>query len=959
MNAGAWWSASTQRVALRALLALLLIGCQANVSFAQRRGQGLRNLIRGAISGGAEIEAVAGEPYGVGRVSLSVAGNTDREDPLEWLRISERGDQLSYPAYDLGNVRGLVRDALNVPAKVNIYFLFQGREPLDVQCSGSQKGVLNVTPIVDGRRHERLLKEWWQAYATGRRDRQGDPLYPPQIENYLAVMLANRLRLPMPTLRDDPESPGEIVNALALLAGTESTRIAIEKSLLLGDSRRPEPANLPLPPALEWRAPQLDSPQPPPKIEPLAEHVPPESLYIRFGSFANFQWMRDRLDQWGGELRNLITERGLDYGGSRRVERQLGVHETALGKLFGGAVIVDVAFVGLDAFVRDGAAFGILFQARSNAALASDLNRQRREAMGKMAGAVESTVEIGGRQVSLIESPGHEIRSFYVADGDFHLVTTSATLVRRFLEVGQSHASLAATADFLHAREQIPIDRDDAVFIYLSRPFFQNLLSPHYRVESLRRGAAIAEMELYQLARLTASGERQPDQSLAALVRAGYLPNGFGERPDGSALVVEENGALSDSLRGGRGSFVPIPDVEISGVTPREARAAEQFAAKYAEAWGAMEPVVVGLKREPVDVPGLERISIDAYASPLEKKHFDFANRWLGPPTDQRLLPVEGDLASFQFALAGRDAGSESGPYFLMGGLRNAVPSMPKSSALIELLASLAGFQGIHGYLAAWPHVGILRWIGAGGEAPIDPSGFSQLRFGLWRRVWLQFTAVSFHPEVLAEVTPQFDFYQSPRPAQAWVQAGDLINSRLADFINSWAFKRVRRVSGGNAHLLNSMIEQLRVPPERCLAEVESLLDARVVCPLGGEYQLTENAAGQPIWASTRAPNANRPADYLMPALYWLRGLNAEVAVEPASLRAHLDLVMPTKTDLPATAHAAPPLAPAPRASVEEIPTPRAEPPIPVPGGGEPPRAAPSRPNPPNSKPRGGNSREF
>ena len=32
-------------------------------------------------------------------------------------------------------------------------------------------------------------------------------------------------------------------------------------------------------------------------------HVPVECLYVRFGSFPNFLWLRHRIDEWGGEVR--------------------------------------------------------------------------------------------------------------------------------------------------------------------------------------------------------------------------------------------------------------------------------------------------------------------------------------------------------------------------------------------------------------------------------------------------------------------------------------------------------------------------------------------------------------------------------------------------------------------------------------------------------------------------------
>ena len=112
-------------------------------------------------------------------------------------------------------------------------------------------------------------------------------------------------------------------------------------------------------------------------------HVPAECLYVRFGSFTNYQWFRHRLDNWGGDLRNLISARGLNYNMNARLERQLSLHETPLSALLGPTVIADVALIGDDTFFREGAAIGMLFQARNNFALDSDFRRQRTETLVK------------------------------------------------------------------------------------------------------------------------------------------------------------------------------------------------------------------------------------------------------------------------------------------------------------------------------------------------------------------------------------------------------------------------------------------------------------------------------------------------------------------------------------------------------------------------------------------------
>ena len=75
--------------------------------------------------------------------------------------------------------------------------------------------------------------------------------------------------------------------------------------------------------------------------------------------------------------------------------------------------------------------------------------------------------------------------SFQTA-GPFHLVTNCERLVNRFFEAGKGDHSLANLEEFRYARGQFPSEQQDT-FLYLSDPFFRNLATPAYRIESLRR----------------------------------------------------------------------------------------------------------------------------------------------------------------------------------------------------------------------------------------------------------------------------------------------------------------------------------------------------------------------------------------------------------------------------------------------------------------------------------------
>ena len=84
-------------------------------------------------------------------------------------------------------------------------------------------------------------------------------------------------------------------------------------------------------------------------IEPIAMRVPVECLYVRFGNFPNFLWLRHRMEDWGGELRDVISERGLDYGLNDRMQKQLGIaRRRQLAEVLGDKVIADVAMIGTD-----------------------------------------------------------------------------------------------------------------------------------------------------------------------------------------------------------------------------------------------------------------------------------------------------------------------------------------------------------------------------------------------------------------------------------------------------------------------------------------------------------------------------------------------------------------------------------------------------------------------------------
>ncbi|MCC6124771.1 MAG: hypothetical protein IT426_07415 [Pirellulales bacterium] len=882
-----------------------------------------------------EVEAFVGKPFGVGRITLDLPAEM-LPQPLgvEGLVLTEPAGRVLYPALESAafgrvmrevldaetpltsggpirqQVGGILRGLADRPPRTTIFFLFRGDEPLQMTMHARSPISIPLAPRNAPRQFERLLALWWKQYAKEPKLLEQKPDYPPQVENYLMCMLATRLNLRLPESKQTKSAYSELEKELGLAAGTEALRVAMQQDRILGLHNLNEPADRPLPPAFE--SPPLAVPETPGDvpIEPLAQRVPAECFYVRFGSFANFLWLQDTLEKWGGDLQNLVALRGLDHDMRGRIERQLILKQDVLSRLLGDTVVADVAIVGNDMFFREGASYGILFQARNALLLGTTLAAQRTARL-KAGGAAEEKVKIAGREFSFISTRDGSVRSYYVPDGDYVLVTSSKKLAERFLATGkgkdEEKISLGASPEFRYARTIMPLSRGDAVFVYLSDAFFRNITSPHYRVEMARRLQSVADIELVQLAKLAAASEGKPGDSIDALVQGNFLPPSFGPLPDGSRMVLA-GGEVHDGLRGWRGTYLPIPDMPVDRVSAFEEAEYRRFADYYRAQWGRMDPVLVGLARKPLP-ENREQVTADVMMAPIAPRHLELFKKYAGPPSNERVAPIPGDLAAFDAVLANQR---------LFGGLRDFGP--PPNLQFGRLLPMGRLRDWLVGYLGCTGDLGFLRVLNIGFPPP-DANGYSTVRLtGGWRRMFGPFTVFSFQPEILAEVTPQIRFEQAERPAQLRLRIDDPTRSRIMPLANGWAYNRTRETTLNNLRLLQALDQQLHVPPPSCKEAAEFLLDAKLKCPLGGEYvykslsplpsPLSPQSEGEGPgvnpdnfgrWTSTALENQSAggsflhpaaPPDFQAPPLNWFRGLDLEAVINEKNLSAHAAIIM-------------------------------------------------------------------
>jgi hypothetical protein len=896
------------------------------------------------------VEAYRGEPFGIGRVTIDLpqgvsAANDDR------FALTESDDRLLYPVLESETrlpVRQLLRSFLNVetPSRATFFFMFRGDDPLRLTAYVPNAQEFTIRPEDDPEEYNELVDDWWEETCDRFQDVFRHAEYPVFVENYLTATWARRLDRPMPM--PSRELFGRFkVGApwVSQLLANEAYQSELERDLLLGRLGADEQAALPLPApntgdvasatgdsAETLPAPNANDAN---TIEPLAAHVPQECFYLRFGNFPNYLWFRDFLRHWQGDLGNMIVMQSVDYDNSERFQKQIAVGESKLSRVMGPAVIRDTAIIGLDTYMRDGAAMGILFQANNNTLLSRNLNGQRQEAKGKSANAKEENVRIAGHDVSLISTPNGRLRSYYVVDGDFHLVANSRRLIERFLEAGAGQQPLAGLAEFQEARTAMPLTRDDTIFLFASSAFFESLAGPHYRIELDRRLRSIGEIRAFQLARLAANAERVDGTNYDSLITADLLPNAFGQHSDGSKLIFEaatkqgQGGnpvavtVARDSLRGEPGWMVPVPDMPVEKVTRTETRRYAEFRRSLASQVGKFSPVAVALKRsEAPDEKGLDRITADVRIAPYSQMPIARWPNMLGPAAATRVAPIAGDVASLELII---DALGE--PVHLFGGLRDFRSPLVVREGQVKADVPISEF--LRAYVGGWPRPHLLdRFLGQP-AGDLDNEGIARTTglFDLWLRRADDFFLFSFQRDILLDVGRQLAMVEAEKPAQMRLHIDDLHDKQVADAVTAYGYSRARDASASGSRFMNSLTTQLHVPPQEARVTAENLIAGKFACPLGGDYKLTNidgevasatvtridgevaSATGEAteplpdpnarlLWASSAPAPENRflltvlPAEYTMPLMNWFRGLDADVARANDELTLHAELDM-------------------------------------------------------------------
>jgi hypothetical protein len=846
-----------------------------------------------------------------------------------------------------------LRETIDPVEHVRIHFLFVGEAPLTIQLDGEVQQTIELVPkFVDRRkvdgatanRWDLLLDQWWISYVDQAKRQIVRSDYPSLVERYLVYSLANRFGFPIPDLEQPKPNilskPTDPTPTLELIAGSESLRDRLRsEQLTLSVADTSRRVAIPQPP--RWKTnpiPALATGQSLDAIaiEPIAKVVPSECFYIRFGSFQNYLWFQKLSESRGGDIAQLAMMRGYNYETTERVERLLNTKMNTISKLFGDAVISDMAFVGYDLYLQDGPTMGVVFEARNFGLLKTSFEQERLATLDKIepqGGKLREEL-IEGQSVSFLSAPDQSVRSFMVLADPYVFITSSRELARRFLEVQRTGESMAQLPAFRFTRLMMPEEHDYDVFAYFSSDFFQNLVSPRYQIELKRRMRAIAALENAELATIVAKNEQTrglrgirksksksdtippdwlPGDQMDYLIGQGYLPRWFQQRVDGSETLRFQDGWY-DSVRGRRGSFLPIVDVPLVDCTPEESAEYREATEFYTKDWQQTDPLMFGLRRyEHPENPKAERIAIEAYIAPLGSDKYGWMSLLLAPPVDQQVQLPQDDVVNVQLHMRGNGFGKSEIPnHILFAGLKDIELPFPEETK--GLFATLGLLKSLPVYLGAWPKPGFLDSLplGLSGGLP-DAAGFSRTFIGIWRWQREGFSILSFHREILEACASLVRMIPANDVAQGRLRVGNIAESRVAGWFNTLGFRQAAQATRGNLFLLDAVGQQLGLKADQAKVVSEQLLDAKLQCTLNGEYRLKDGLWETTGWPESLslAPGSHRstvgfdtlhtvpPKDYRSGWLEWFRGGTLHLTQLPERLVVvgHVDMeLLPTKS---------------------------------------------------------------
>lgn len=310
-------------------------------------------------------------------------------------------------------------------------------------------------------------------------------------------------------------------------------------------------------------APLLSGKQP--TLDPLASFLPADQHAVFFPTITGLVSLVDELDRLATPLLAMADDRALDGLTFDRLQRQLCLPLSDLGRRFGPLVLSQAAFTGSDPFLRTGSDACLLFLAHEGR---GDLFADYWKANAARHGEI---VEVKDAPLphSFVRNADRSISSYFARRGDLMIVTNSPFQLERVAKtLAGEVAALATSDDYRFFRDRYPLGAEESALVVLPDAAIRRWCSPAYRIGDARRTLALARLIEEKAKRIET----------------------FADDP---AAKLEEP---LDPVYGSIAFATPLSELAITRCTPAEAESYARFRDTYQRGFSAFfDPIALSL----------------------------------------------------------------------------------------------------------------------------------------------------------------------------------------------------------------------------------------------------------------------------------------------------------------------------------------------------------------------------
>ncbi len=352
-----------------------------------------------------------------------------------------------------------------------------------------------------------------------------------------------------------------------------------------------------------------------PSVSRLAECVPDDHLFVRFGSVSKLLAMRDLLDQSYAYTMGQTTGSIRSHGAIGKLKQQWMIETSGLLEPLYDTAFGEVAVTSSDLFFREGTDATLIMRLKQPTIVRTALN-QVLKAMA--AGNSQAKIETGeylGVAYTHVSTPDRSLH-VYAADpaDDIHIRSNSRVGFERIIRTmlgksvdGTNVSRMSDSDEFNYIRTLMPLGADEEDgFVYLSDSFIRRLIGPEKKLTQRNRLVCRSHLQMVRHAQLLFLTQHGRDaESIEELRSGGCLGNRGSEMkldcPDGGnySLTSERGGCLC-SHHGHPDTMVPCAEVPVSRVPQFQADQYHQFVEEYSRYWSTFfDPIAVRFKVEP------------------------------------------------------------------------------------------------------------------------------------------------------------------------------------------------------------------------------------------------------------------------------------------------------------------------------------------------------------------------